>query len=109
MDTKTLTHCDAGPPSFTAQVMAKKLRVTPNEWATTADIDGDLAIYDAKNRMLIGVGATVIQTVNIVDRHNADIFIWRDRALKAEETAGRLIKESIEEKFKKSQKKRLRS
>jgi hypothetical protein len=56
--------------------MAKKLQTPcPGEWGTTADIDGDLAIFDAETRQLIGVGATVIQTVNIVKKHNATMRI----------------------------------
>jgi hypothetical protein len=77
--------------------MAKKLRIQPGEWATTADIDGDLAIFDAKTRMLIGVGATVTQAVNIVNAYNAALTAWRERAEVAERTAARLIKESIKD------------
>lgn len=68
-------------------------------WDTTAGEDGDLAIFESKTRQLIGVGATVAQTLSIVNSHNYEIAAWKERALKAEEVAGRLVKQSIEQAY----------
>lgn len=43
------------------------------KWATTADKDGDLAVFTEDGCQLVGVAATVRQALNFVQRHNEDI------------------------------------